>query len=212
MTPLPLSDYEAGTATFPLHVLSRVLGQGEVAVRRRPGPRASVGSVDGGELHVTVHENTRDVDQLDLADVIFRNGAPDDPRFGSPSIWTAEVLRRYQGCSLAAYVTGPKVRGRPRRAPDAYPPPLRPARDRPLMRLRYERPCTDARRVRGGPPDDRTDNRGAGSRRQPAERHSLTPIPPKASTSADTVALSASGRHSLSRTKPGSRIRNPSKA
>jgi DNA-binding CsgD family transcriptional regulator len=45
----------------------------------------------------------------------------------------------------------------------------------------------------------------------PAPSHSLTPIPPKASTSAETVALSASGRHSLSRTKPGSRIRSPSK-
>ncbi|SCF70765.1 hypothetical protein [Streptomyces sp. Ncost-T10-10d] len=109
LKPLPLPDYEAGTATLPLHVLSRVLGPGEVAVSRRAGPRQMAGPDHDGELHVAVHEDTRDVDQLDLADVIFRDGAPDDPRFGSPSAWTAEVLRRHQGCSLAAYVTGPST-------------------------------------------------------------------------------------------------------
>lgn len=109
LKPLPLPDYEAGTATVPFHVLSEVPGPGEVAVSRRAGPRPTVGPGHDGELHVAVHEDTRDVDQLDLADVIFRDGAPDDPRFGSPSVWTAEVLRRHQGCSLAAYVTGPSA-------------------------------------------------------------------------------------------------------
>ncbi|MFF2407656.1 hypothetical protein [Streptomyces sp. NPDC058092] len=106
LKPLPLPDYEAGTATVPFHVLSQVLGPGEVAVSRRAGPRPMVSPDHDEELHVAVHEDTRDVDQLDLADVIFRDGAPDDPRYGSPSVWTAEVLRRHQGCSLAAYVTG----------------------------------------------------------------------------------------------------------
>ncbi|WP_406385269.1 hypothetical protein [Streptomyces sp. NBC_01618] len=92
MTPLPLPDHEAGTTTARLHVLSRVLGQGEVAVSRRPGPRASVGSVDDWELHVAVHEDTRDVDQLDLADVIVRMEHPtirvpvDLDRRGAPAL------------------------------------------------------------------------------------------------------------------------------
>ncbi|MFJ1638725.1 hypothetical protein [Streptomyces sp. NPDC088256] len=110
LKPLPLPGYEAATATVPLHVLSRVLGPGEVAITRWAGRRPATGGSDpGGELHIAVHEDTRDVEQLDLADVVFREGAPDDPRFGSPSVWTAEVLRRHRGCSVAAYVTGPSV-------------------------------------------------------------------------------------------------------
>ncbi|WP_406385260.1 hypothetical protein [Streptomyces sp. NBC_01618] len=115
LKPLPLPDYEAGTVTVPLRVLSQVRGPGEIALSRWAGPppwTSADGGGDGdrdGESHVAVHEDTRDVDQLDLADVIFRDGAPDDPRFGSPSLWTAEVLRRHQCCSLAAYVTGPSA-------------------------------------------------------------------------------------------------------
>ncbi|MFI5770277.1 hypothetical protein ACIA74_17285 [Streptomyces sp. NPDC051658] len=109
LEPLPLPGHEAAAATVPLRVLSRVLGPGEVAISRWAGSRPEAGSDPDGELHIAVHEDTRDVDQLDLADVIFREGAPDDPRFGSPSVWTAEVLRRHRGCSLAAYVTGSSV-------------------------------------------------------------------------------------------------------
>ncbi|WP_327371334.1 hypothetical protein [Streptomyces sp. NBC_01217] len=109
LKPLPLPEHEAGKATVPLHVRSRVLGPGEVAVSRWASARPCTGSAHDEELHVAVHEDTREVDQLDLADVIFRDGAPDDPRFGSTSIWTAEVLRRHPGCSLAAYVTGPSA-------------------------------------------------------------------------------------------------------
>ncbi|MEV1037232.1 hypothetical protein AB0J01_11165 [Streptomyces sp. NPDC050204] len=116
LEPLPLPGYEAGTVTVPLQVLTRVLGPGEIAVSRWTGARPGTGPDPAGELHVAVHEDTREVDRLELADVIFREGEPDDPRFGSPSIWTAEVLRRHPGCSLAAYVTGPseclvRVRG-----------------------------------------------------------------------------------------------------
>ncbi|MGW2178283.1 hypothetical protein ACWCXX_09380 [Streptomyces sp. NPDC001732] len=109
LTPLPLPEHESGRVTVPLWVLSRVLGPGEVAIGRWAGSRPVTGPQDGGELHVAVHEDTRDVDRLDLADVVFRDGAPDDPRFGSPSGWTAEVLRRHRDCSLAAYVTGPSA-------------------------------------------------------------------------------------------------------
>ncbi|MFE6666183.1 hypothetical protein ACFVFH_21835 [Streptomyces sp. NPDC057697] len=118
LEPLPLPGYEAATVTVPLHVLSRVLGPGEVAISRWAGRSpADGGSGPGGELHIAVHEDTRDADRLDLADLVFRDGAPDDPRFGSPSLWTAEVLRRHPGCALAAYTTGPsacvvRVRGR----------------------------------------------------------------------------------------------------
>ncbi|MEU2128080.1 hypothetical protein [Streptomyces sp. NPDC018352] len=116
LEPLPLPGYEAATVTVPLRVLTRVLGPGEVAVSRWAGQWAGPGTDQGGELHVAAHEDTREVDRLELADVIFRDGEPDDPRFGSPSLWTAEVLRRHRGCSLAAYVTGPsecvvRVRG-----------------------------------------------------------------------------------------------------
>ncbi|MFB7214250.1 hypothetical protein [Streptomyces sp. NPDC056255] len=116
LEPLPLPGYEAATITVPLRVLTRVLGPKEVAVSRWAGQWSGPGADRGGELHVAVHEDTREVDSLELADVIFRDGEPDDPRFGSPSLWTAEVLRRHRGCSLAAYVTGPsecvvRVRG-----------------------------------------------------------------------------------------------------
>ncbi|MFF3538293.1 hypothetical protein ACFYXP_30695 [Streptomyces sp. NPDC002466] len=116
LTPLPLPDHETAPVTVPLLVRALVLGPGEVAISRWAGSRPATGPEDGGELHVAVHEDTRDVDRLDLADVVFRDGAPDDPRFGSPSVWTSEVLRRHRDCALAAYVTGPtgcvvRVRG-----------------------------------------------------------------------------------------------------
>jgi hypothetical protein len=60
-----------------------------------------------GAVHTAVPEDTRDPGRLDLADVILRHGAPDDPRFGSPAAWCEETLRRYPHCALAAYVTGP---------------------------------------------------------------------------------------------------------
>jgi hypothetical protein len=116
LEPLPLPGYEAEAVTVPLRVLTRVLGPGEIAVGRWAGARPGAGPDPGGELHIAAHEDTREVDRLELADVIFREGGPGDPRFGSPSSWTAEVLRRHRGCSLAAYVTGPsecvvRVRG-----------------------------------------------------------------------------------------------------
>ncbi|MEV0786363.1 hypothetical protein AB0I52_26070 [Streptomyces sp. NPDC050423] len=106
LEPLPLPGHEPVSVTAPVHVLTRVPRPGEVVVTRWAGSPPAAECV-GGEVHVAVHEDTRDVDQLELADVIFRDGLPDDPRFGSPAIWTEEVLRRHPGCALAAFTVGP---------------------------------------------------------------------------------------------------------
>ncbi|MFG2404592.1 hypothetical protein ACGFR8_09725 [Streptomyces brevispora] len=106
LEPLPLPRHEPVSVTVPLHVLTRVRGPGEVSVTRWAGSPPAA-ECAGGDVHIAVHEDTRDVDQLDLADVIFRDGLPDDPRFGSPSVWTAEVLQRRPGCALAAFAVGP---------------------------------------------------------------------------------------------------------
>lgn len=87
-----------------MRVLSRPGGAGEVVLRRFADP---VYEPDGeGAVHMAVPEDTRDPGQLELADVVMRYGAPDDPRLGSPAAWCAEVLRQHTQCALAAYVTG----------------------------------------------------------------------------------------------------------
>ncbi|WP_266410634.1 hypothetical protein [Streptomyces sp. NBC_01285] len=106
LDPLPLPGHEPVSVTAPLHVLTRVPSPGEVVVTRWAGSPPAA-ECAGGEMHIAVHEDTRDVDQLELADVIFRDGLPDDPRFGSPAIWTEEVLQRHPGCALAAFTVGP---------------------------------------------------------------------------------------------------------
>ncbi|WP_282703945.1 hypothetical protein [Streptomyces sp. CC219B] len=105
LEPLPLPPYEPARRTVPLLVLTRLLGAGEVTVTRYAGPHPA--PYDTGEAHTAVHEDTREADQLDCADVVFRYGDADDPRFGSPAHWTAEALDRHPHCALAAYVTGP---------------------------------------------------------------------------------------------------------
>ncbi|MCI3270979.1 hypothetical protein [Streptomyces sp. 7R015] len=105
LEPLPLPAYEASAPTVPLRVLSRLPGAGEIAVTRYAGPHQA--PYEEGETHLAVCEDTREVDQLALADVVFRHGEADDRRFGSPAEWTAEVLDRHPHCALAAYVTGP---------------------------------------------------------------------------------------------------------
>ncbi|MFJ6465424.1 hypothetical protein ACIQM0_31110 [Streptomyces sp. NPDC091387] len=106
LDPLPLPGHEPVSVTAPLHVLTRVPRPGEVVVTRWAGSPPAAACA-GGEVHIAVHEDTRDVDQLRLADVIFRDGLPDDPRFGSPAVWTEEVLQRHPGCALAAFTVGP---------------------------------------------------------------------------------------------------------
>ncbi|MFI6864183.1 hypothetical protein ACIBKZ_30500 [Streptomyces sp. NPDC050421] len=106
LEPLPLPRLEAVAVTAPLHVVTRLDGPGAVSVTRWAGPPPAT-EAGGGDVHIAVHEDTRDVDRLEVADVILRDGPPDDPRFGSPAFWTDEVVQRYQGCSLAAFVVGP---------------------------------------------------------------------------------------------------------
>lgn len=105
LEPLPLPPFEPAVHTVPLRVLTRLLGSAEVSVVRYAGPHPAP---DGsGEAHTAVHEDTREQDRLSLADVVFRYGAADDPRFGSPALWTTEVLTRHPRCAVAVYVTGP---------------------------------------------------------------------------------------------------------
>ncbi|MFV0132671.1 hypothetical protein ACLGIH_05385 [Streptomyces sp. HMX87] len=108
LEPLPLPPYEPGTTTAPLTVITRLLGSGEVAVTRYAADAGPCPPPDAGaEAHIAVHEDTRETDRLALADVVFWDGAADDPRLGPPAQWTAEVLGRHPHCALAARVTGP---------------------------------------------------------------------------------------------------------
>ncbi|GAA2463843.1 hypothetical protein ACFPFX_21780 [Streptomyces mauvecolor] len=92
--------------TVPLRILTRVATDpAEIHMSRYADPWYEP---DGeGHAHLAVHEDTRDADQLALADVVFRHGALDDLRFGSPEQWTAEALARHPHSALAAYVTAP---------------------------------------------------------------------------------------------------------
>ncbi|MFI5755091.1 hypothetical protein [Streptomyces sp. NPDC051569] len=105
LDPLPLPPYEGVSRTAPLRVVTRLLDSGEIEVSRYADPRSEPGG--DGDAHTAVHEDTLDPGRLALADVIYRDGAADDPRFGTPAQWTAEVLARRPGAALAAYVTGP---------------------------------------------------------------------------------------------------------
>ncbi|MCZ7431738.1 hypothetical protein [Streptomyces sp. WMMC1477] len=102
LEPLPLPPHDPPRRTAPLYVRTRVQGV-DVVVERSTAPFRDV----EGEAHLAVHEDTRDPGELEVADVVLRDGAPDDPRLGGPGPWTAEVLGRHPHCALAAYVTGP---------------------------------------------------------------------------------------------------------
>ncbi|WP_456301948.1 hypothetical protein [Streptomyces goshikiensis] len=102
LEPLPLPPYDPPLRTAPLHVRTEIQGA-EVVVERSTGHPYGA----GGIAHLTVHEDTLDPGILESADVITRDGRPDDPRLGSPHAWTSEVLGRYPHCTVAAYVTGP---------------------------------------------------------------------------------------------------------
>ncbi|MCX5600239.1 hypothetical protein OOK29_19040 [Streptomyces phaeochromogenes] len=105
LEPLPLPRYELPSRTAPLRVLTWLRGSGEVAVERYADPRSE--PPGDGEVHLAVHEDTRDPAQLAIADVVFGEGSATDPRFGSPARWTAETLLRHPHSALAAYVTSP---------------------------------------------------------------------------------------------------------
>ncbi|WP_308289782.1 hypothetical protein [Streptomyces muensis] len=106
LEPLPIPRYEPAVPMVPLLVVTRLQGSGQVSVTRYAGPHpAPYDTV--GDAHTAVHEDTREIDELALADVVFRHGLSDDPRFVSPAHWAAEILDRHPHCGLAAYVTGP---------------------------------------------------------------------------------------------------------
>jgi hypothetical protein len=108
LDPLPLPPYQPALITAPLRVLTRLLGAGEVAVRRYADPHYEPPGTDTDEqAHTTVHEDTLDPTALGHADVVVRHGAEHDPRLGPPADWAAEVLARHPGAALAAYITGP---------------------------------------------------------------------------------------------------------
>ncbi|RII19548.1 hypothetical protein DSC45_06010 [Streptomyces sp. YIM 130001] len=105
LDPLRTPAYDPPRRTAPMQVVTQVTGPGEVSVTRHAGLDAE--PVAGGQAHTAVHEDTLDPSHLSLADVVLRHGEPDDPRFGPPTQWAAEVLARHRHCALAAYVTGP---------------------------------------------------------------------------------------------------------
>ncbi|MFD4321444.1 hypothetical protein [Streptomyces sp. NPDC058548] len=100
--PLPLPPYAPGRTTAPLHVRTRVEGTDVVVERSAGHPPGAA-----GDAHLAVHEETRHPADLDVADVITRDGPADDPRLGGPGAWADEVLRLHPHCSTAVYVTGP---------------------------------------------------------------------------------------------------------
>ncbi|MFF9481126.1 hypothetical protein [Streptomyces sp. NPDC014733] len=120
LDPLPLPDHTPPRHTTSLRVLTRLLGPYEVALHRYaepsyepeepdgPGSRPA-GACGGAPLqaHLAAHEETADREAVAAADVIFRDGAADDPRLGPPAAWCAEVLARHPQCALAVYVSAP---------------------------------------------------------------------------------------------------------
>ncbi|MFJ5933097.1 hypothetical protein [Streptomyces sp. NPDC093071] len=102
LEPLPLPPYDPPRPTAPLYVRTRVHGTGITIERSTEQPYDAAGTA-----HLAVHEDTRHPGDLETADVITRDGRPDDPRLGGPDLWTAEVLREHPHCAAAVYVTGP---------------------------------------------------------------------------------------------------------
>ncbi|MFE3073821.1 hypothetical protein [Streptomyces sp. NPDC059247] len=102
LEPLPLPPYTPRGVTSPLHVRTRAEGTDIVVERSAGHPPGAF-----GDAHLAVHEETRRPEDLDVADVITRDGRADDPRLGGPGTWTAEVLRLHPHCATAVYVTGP---------------------------------------------------------------------------------------------------------
>ncbi|WP_181442588.1 hypothetical protein [Streptomyces tateyamensis] len=101
LDPLRLPPLRTADVTAPLRVLTEVHGD-EVRVRRFADPREQP---DGpGAAHLAVAEDALDPGVLSLADLIYRHGPPHDPRLGTPVQWAGEVLARYPGCTLAAYL------------------------------------------------------------------------------------------------------------
>ncbi|MFC0602376.1 hypothetical protein [Streptomyces palmae] len=110
---LPLPEFEPARPSVPIRVLTRLIGAGRgeppgIAVTRYadadqdPEPDEELSAA-----HTVVPEDTRDPGRLSLADVIVGRGAADDPRWGPPGAWAAEVLDRHRHCALAVHTAGP---------------------------------------------------------------------------------------------------------
>ncbi|MEU9188011.1 hypothetical protein AB0D14_26420 [Streptomyces sp. NPDC048484] len=114
LDPLPLPPYAPARRTAPVRVLTGAIGTDppHVAVVRHAvvgdGPDLPEGPAEQADTtHTVVDEETRETGRLQLADVVVRCAAADDPRVGPPAAWTSEALARYPYCGLVAYVDGP---------------------------------------------------------------------------------------------------------
>ncbi|MFD4788303.1 hypothetical protein ACFWN1_14835 [Streptomyces sp. NPDC058459] len=96
LEPLPLPPYEPPRRTTPMRARTSVRGRRVHVERSTVHPYTA-----DGETHLAVHEDTRDPGEPAAADVIVREGPPDDPRLGSPATWATEVMDQYPYCALA---------------------------------------------------------------------------------------------------------------
>ncbi len=102
---LAMPPYAPAERTAPQRVLTRITGPGEISVTRYADPPYE--PEGDGEALTVVHENTREQGALPLADLIFREGPPDDLRLGTPARWTAEALERRPYCAMTLHVDSP---------------------------------------------------------------------------------------------------------
>ncbi|MHA6762481.1 hypothetical protein [Streptacidiphilus sp. PAMC 29251] len=103
LDPLPLPAYESAQVSAPLRVFTHRLDLGDVELHRYPD-LAKPPAVEGA-VHTAVNEDTLDPGRLELADLIYRVGEANDPRFGSPQLWAAETLSRFPHCAMAVFAT-----------------------------------------------------------------------------------------------------------
>ncbi|MFI6938990.1 hypothetical protein ACIBI4_06935 [Streptomyces sp. NPDC050418] len=102
---LPLPPYEPAAITAPQRVLTRITAPGEVTVTRYADPAYEPEGT--GDVFTAVHEETRDRGVLSSADLVFRTGAPDDPRLEPAEVWAAGTLERLPGCAVAVHADTP---------------------------------------------------------------------------------------------------------
>ncbi|MFG3232435.1 hypothetical protein ACGFZG_11930 [Streptomyces antibioticus] len=114
LDPLPLPPYGPARRTAPMRVLTETSDTTppQVTVIRHAviGDGPDLPETPAGQAeaaHTLVDEETRETGRLQLADIVVRCAAADDPRVGPPAAWTSEALTRYPYCGLVAYVDGP---------------------------------------------------------------------------------------------------------
>ncbi|WP_432012737.1 hypothetical protein [Streptomyces cucumeris] len=114
LDPLSLPPYVPAHRTVPVRVLARTVSTEppEVSVVRHcvvgeePDPYEDLAQ-EMDSVHTVVDEETRESGRLQIADVVVRRAADDDPRLGPATAWTSEALAWYPHCGLAVYVDGP---------------------------------------------------------------------------------------------------------